>query len=66
VIQSSYRDYRERVLYLLVSLEKAVPRLDGPKFVFYHVIPPRQPFVFGPNGEAIEQADTFTLEDANW
>jgi hypothetical protein len=66
VIESPYREYRERVLYLLDSLENVVPKLDGPKFVFAHVIPPHTPFVFGPDGEAIEQSGAFTLEDTSW
>jgi hypothetical protein len=66
VIENPYREYRARVLYLLDSLEKVVPKLDGPKFVFAHVIPPHPPFVFGPDGEAIEQSATFTLDDTDW
>jgi hypothetical protein len=66
VIETPYREYRDRVLYLLDSLEKVVPKLEGPKFVFAHVIPPHPPFVFGPNGEVIEQSGAFTLNDTDW
>ncbi|MEW6715884.1 MAG: hypothetical protein AB1345_00040 [Chloroflexota bacterium] len=46
--------YRERTLFALAALEDYVPSLRGPKFVFAHIITPHFPFVFGPNGEAIE------------
>jgi hypothetical protein len=45
--------YRERTSYVLKEL-KQLPTLHSPKFVFVHLILPHPPFVFGPNGEAIE------------
>lgn len=44
--------YRKDTLYFLDELNK-LPDLPGPNFVFAHVFPPHDPFVFGPNGEFI-------------
>lgn len=32
-----------------------VPEVDGPKFVFAHILLPHQPFLFGPQGEMLTQ-----------
>ncbi len=65
VIESPYREHRALILYQLDSLEKVVPRLEGPKFVFAHILIPHPPFVFGANGEAIDQFGAFTLGGAD-
>jgi hypothetical protein len=46
--------HRERVLFTLDQLSK-LPAMPGPKFVFAHIVSPHKPFVFGPNGETIEE-----------
>jgi hypothetical protein len=46
--------HRERILYTLEML-KEVPEIDGPKFVFAHMISPHWPHVFGPNGEPVHE-----------
>lgn len=46
--------HRERILYTLEKL-KEVPEIDGPKFVFAHIISPHWPHVFGPNGEPVHE-----------
>jgi hypothetical protein len=46
------RIHRERVLFTLEQLER-IPAMEGPKFVFAHIVSPHAPFVFGPNGEAV-------------
>lgn len=43
---------RERILFDLRTLQE-LPLTPGPKFVFAHLVIPHQPFVFGPNGEAL-------------
>lgn len=48
--------HRERVLFVLDSLEK-IPSISGPKFVFAHIVSPHPPYVFGPNGEVVEHVE---------
>jgi hypothetical protein len=43
---------RNLILYVLDKM-KSLPEIPGPKFVFIHLVIPHQPFVFGPNGEAL-------------
>ncbi|HUF00230.1 MAG TPA: hypothetical protein VMN99_13310 [Anaerolineales bacterium] len=43
--------YRRRTLFALEAMEKTVPDIPSPKFVFTHLVIPHHPFVFGPNGE---------------
>ena len=64
-IDSPFERHRQRIQFALDSLAE-LPVEPGAKFVFVHLISPHQPFVFGPNGEAIDQAGPFTLaaEDA--
>ena len=64
-IESPYREHRARILYQLDSLGNVVPGLEGPKFVFAHVLIPHPPFVFGANGEEVEQSGAFTLGGAD-
>jgi len=45
--------YRGQTLYMLEKLQE-LPELEGPKFVFAHIICPHVPYVFGPNGEHID------------
>jgi len=46
------QNHREIVLFTLDQLER-IPSLQGPKFVFAHILSPHKPFVFGPNGELL-------------
>ncbi len=48
--------HRERVLYEFEQLSQ-VPALPGPKLVFAHILSPHPPFVFGPKGEAVSEAE---------
>lgn len=64
-ISSPYREHRSLILYQLDSLEKVVPRLEGPKFVFAHVLIPHPPFVFSADGEEIDHYGAFTLGGAD-
>lgn len=56
--------YRERTLYVLDQFAiDRVPSIIGPKFVYTHLILPHSPYVFGPNGEVIdEEKDDFDLD----
>ena len=59
-LQDPYRLHRQRVLNILDNLP-AVAELEGPKFVFAHVMAPHPPYIFGPQGEPIYSDETFTL-----
>lgn len=45
--------YRLRTLFTLEQLETTVQDIPGPKFVFTHLVIPHHPFVFGSNGEEL-------------
>ena len=45
--------HRQEILYTLKELPQ-IPDIQGPKFVFVHLIIPHPPFVFGPNGESVD------------
>jgi hypothetical protein len=46
--------HRVRVLYALEELP-AISNLQGPKFVFAHIVSPHWPHVFGPDGEPVHE-----------
>ncbi len=46
--------HRTRVLYSLEKLRE-MPQIEGPKFVFAHILSPHWPHVFGPNGEPVHE-----------
>ncbi len=52
---------RRRTLYALEKLQ-VIPSIDGPKFVFAHLLVPHT-FVFGPNGEEIYIDKSTMTED---
>lgn len=43
---------RHRTEFVLEKLQQ-IPSIDGPKFIFAHLIVPHPPYVFGPNGELV-------------
>jgi hypothetical protein len=45
--------YREGLIRTLDHLGK-IPEMEGPKFIYAHIICPHDPFVFGPNGEPVD------------
>lgn len=53
----------DRMIFLLDSLEKTVPTIEGPKFVLAHMLATHKPYVFGPNGELLEVEGQFTLKE---
>jgi len=59
-INYPYKEHRQRILFTLEKLEQ-LPSMQGPKFVFAHIICPHGPMVFGPNGEFVDQSGPFTL-----
>jgi len=56
-----YQEHRERILSTLSALEDYVPFMQKPTFTFAHLLIPHPPYVFGPNGEPIEQYEGFSL-----
>ncbi len=55
-----YRLHQSKILNIFEHLEE-LPDLEGPKFVFAHIISPHPPFVFGRNGQLLIPDQTFTL-----
>ncbi|RPI94419.1 MAG: hypothetical protein EHM40_06610 [Chloroflexi bacterium] len=47
--------FRERTLFTLDKMDE-LSYIEGPKFVFVHIIAPHPPYVFGPTGGPIEPA----------
>lgn len=63
-LNQPFQEHRDRTLSILNSLNDNIPLLPGPKFIFAHLLIPHSPYVFGPNGEPIEQTGAFTLGNA--
>jgi hypothetical protein len=61
---SSYRSHRRDILDAFRALEES-PLQKGPFFLFAHLMAPHPPFVFGPNGEAVEPDYLFSKVDAD-
>lgn len=53
-LEYPHQVHRERVLFVFDQLGKLAAE-PGPKFVFAHIVSPHPPYVFGPNGEQVEQ-----------
>ncbi|HSL31269.1 MAG TPA: hypothetical protein VK900_18855 [Anaerolineales bacterium] len=51
--------FRERTLFTLDQMDE-LSHIQGPKFVFVHIIAPHPPYVFGPTGGPVEAADVGT------
>ena len=53
--------FRERTLFTLDQLDR-LAYIEGPKFVFVHIIAPHPPYVFGPTGGPVEPAEVGTTK----
>src|SRR5215207_8914288 len=53
--------FRERTLFALDKLDE-LSYIQGPKFVFVHLIVPHPPYVFGPTGGPVEPAEVGTTK----
>jgi hypothetical protein len=51
--------YRAAIVETLETL-KTIPDVEGPKFVFAHIVCPHEPFVFGEEGEYVDPAYWFS------
>lgn len=60
----SYERHREIFHYNFSTLEE-ISKLEGPKFVFSHLVSPHPPFVFDKNGETLTPNYGYTINDAN-
>ena len=58
----NYEKHRERILYQFETLPDFA-ELEGPHFVFVHVMSPHPPFVFGPRGEEVPNRGVFSTRD---
>lgn len=59
----SYRMHRQRIYFSLDSLE-TVAEIQGPKFVFSHILAPHPPFVLDAAGNPVQPERPFSLDDA--
>jgi hypothetical protein len=59
--QTASAQFRDRTLFALDQFDD-LARMGGPKFVYIHIITPHPPFVFGPNGEAVDPRDFISTE----
>lgn len=57
-----YTQIRHKMLYKFETLV-TVPEIEGPKFVFAHMLIPHNPYIFGPNGEPLSAAETARRSD---
>lgn len=60
----SYRMQRKGIYFSLDALQ-AVIDIQGPKFVFAHILAPHTPFVLDESGNPVQPARPFSLDDAN-
>jgi hypothetical protein len=60
-----YKQHRDHILGIFRSLN-TVAQLPYSKFVFAHILAPHPPFVFGPNGEAIDPGGPLNYADGSW
>ncbi|NJC97791.1 MAG: hypothetical protein FIB03_15890 [Anaerolineae bacterium] len=62
IADASYDTHRRIILYAFERLPE-VAAIEGPKFVFAHIIAPHPPYVFDRNGNPLDPPYSFTLSD---
>ncbi len=60
----SYQAQRDRILSTLYRLERMAD-IEGPKFVYAHIVCPHPPFVFGRDGEELPHSFPYTIKDGD-
>lgn len=60
IIDASYVQYRDRILYALDTLPSLISK-PGPKFVFTHILAPHDPFVFDEEGNPVFRQTPFSM-----
>jgi hypothetical protein len=58
----AYVEHRQRIEFALDELPK-LASLEGPKFIFVHLLAPHEPFVFTADGGYVERRTPFTLNN---
>ncbi len=56
--------HRQRIRFAAQAAQE-IPAWPGDYFVFVHLIIPHPPFVFGPNGESVQNGFEFSFRDGN-
>ena len=59
-----FNEAQERVKYIFESLKNEVPLIEGPKYIFAHIVAPHPPFIFDQNG-AITPDEVLILQGAD-
>jgi hypothetical protein len=63
-VGNSPQGHRERVLDSFKHLME-LPKIAGPKFVVAHIVSPHPPFVFGPQGQALDPDKSYSMVDGS-
>jgi hypothetical protein len=64
-LKDQYDLHRERVRYMLDHLPEVRSGIEGPLFVFAHILAPHPPFVFDENGDPVQPDYPFSWADAS-
>lgn len=56
--QNMHYEYYLQINYILYELPK-IPSLEGPKFVYTHIIAPHTPYIFNPDGEFVSSGGSY-------
>jgi hypothetical protein len=59
-----YKTHRDRILFAFDQLAES-SHIQGPKFVFAHIITPHPPFVFDSKGNPLEPEDYYFMGDGS-
>ena len=66
VTGSQYETYNRRGVLGTLEHLKEVPYIEGPTFVFAHILCPHLPYVFGPDGEVVASVNWLNWRDSQY